>query len=121
MIDLLFSPVFMCDGFDNPPPPNFSTCEQYWESEANDMEQLSFKVTYGWLANIAAAIIGNVLLFYGFGKAAERMNRRVRDTAFGSLVRQGNYFFILFLCFWYMIVYFDDKYTTYPLLSSCQY
>mmetsp|Transcript_23996 Transcript_23996/g.35489 ORF Transcript_23996/g.35489 Transcript_23996/m.35489 type:complete len:1339 (+) Transcript_23996:92-4108(+) len=88
MIDLLFSPVFMCDGFDNPPPPNFSTCEQYWESEANDMEQLSFKVTYGWLANIAAAIIGNVLLFYGFGKAAERMNRRVRDTAFGSLVRQ---------------------------------
>mmetsp|Transcript_22456 Transcript_22456/g.33650 ORF Transcript_22456/g.33650 Transcript_22456/m.33650 type:complete len:120 (+) Transcript_22456:1016-1375(+) len=26
--------------------------------------------------------------FYGFGKAAERMNRRVRDTAFGSLVRQ---------------------------------
>lgn len=29
-----------------------------------------------------------MLLFYGFGYASERMNKRVRDAAFTSLVRQ---------------------------------
>ena len=33
-------------------------------------------------------LVGNVLLFYGFGYATERINRRMRDQVFSSLMRQ---------------------------------
>ena len=52
------------------------------------MRETSFKVAYGCLGIIAMSIIGNMLLFYGFNVASERMNKRVRDAAFESLVRQ---------------------------------
>ena len=52
------------------------------------MRDLSFKVFYGLLAIMFSACCGHVLLFYGFGTATERMNKRVRDAAFKSLVRQ---------------------------------
>merc|ERR1711862_25032 len=34
------------------------------------------------------SLIGNILVYYGFGIATERMNKRVRDSSFKSLVRQ---------------------------------
>ena len=42
---------------------------------------------------MGSLLIGNVLLFYGFGTASERMNKRVRDAAFCSLIRQDVEFF----------------------------
>jgi ATP-binding cassette, subfamily B (MDR/TAP), member 1 len=57
------------------------------------MKTLAANVAYGSLASIVASLIGNILLYYGFGIAAERMNRRVRNAAFKSLVRQEVAFF----------------------------
>merc|ERR1712232_425489 len=37
---------------------------------------------------MVATIVGNMLLFWAFGKATEMLNKRVRDQAFKSLVRQ---------------------------------
>jgi len=59
------------------------------------MKQLSFKITYGCIGVIVASLIGNILLFYGFGTASERMNKRVRDAAFNALIRQEVGFFDL--------------------------
>lgn len=86
MIELLFKPVFPCsrertiDGFDS--------CEEYWDFEADELKRLSVNVTWGWVAIIGATLIGNILLFYGFGTATERMNKRVRDDVFVALMRQ---------------------------------
>lgn len=33
-------------------------------------------------------LLGNTLLFYGFGTATERMSKRLRDASFKSLIRQ---------------------------------
>jgi ATP-binding cassette subfamily B (MDR/TAP) protein 1 len=57
------------------------------------MQDLSFSISYGWLGILGSTLIGNTLLFYGFGTASERMNRRVRNAAFSSLVRQEVEFF----------------------------
>jgi ATP-binding cassette subfamily B (MDR/TAP) protein 1 len=102
MIELLFRPVFNCD----PQDPEFATpftqttyenyfylegfesCPEYWKSEADAIQDLSLKVMYGWLGLMASTLLGNVLLFYGFGTATERMNKRVRDSIFVALMRQ---------------------------------
>ena len=88
LIQLLYNPVLYCDDLEVPPPEGFSSCPEYWESESDQMRDLSFKVFYGLLAIMFSACCGHVLLFYGFGTATERMNKRVRDAAFKSLVRQ---------------------------------
>jgi len=98
MIELLFRPVYECiddngvnpvisglgEGLDN----SFDSCQDYWDSEYDFIRDLSFKVTYGWLGLIASTLLGNVLLYYGFGTATERMNKRVRDAVFSALMRQ---------------------------------
>jgi len=108
MIEVLYYPIDACpstyqspwplpDGFtslsceENSPPAPFescaSFCDAYYDAAVEDMRQMSFKVTYGYLGLIAATLIGNMLLFYGFGTASERMNKRVRDAAFNALIR----------------------------------
>lgn len=90
-IELLYTPIFPCqDGIVISPftVDNFTSCQEYWDSEADSMRDQSFLITYGCIGTIAATMIGNMLLFYGFNIAAERMNKRVRDDAFQSLVRQ---------------------------------
>jgi ATP-binding cassette, subfamily B (MDR/TAP), member 1 len=52
------------------------------------MKTLAANIAYGSLGTIFATLIGNVLLYYGFGVAVERMNQRVRNDAFGSIARQ---------------------------------
>jgi len=97
MIELLYRPIFPCDpesatsidfinslGFSE----TYDSCEDYWDSEADGLRSLSFDVTYGWVGLIGATMIGNALLFYGFGTATERMNKRVRDSVFAALLRQ---------------------------------
>lgn len=84
MIELLYKPVTGCDGGEGQP-----TCT----SIADEMQDMSFKIAYGWLGTLGCSLIGNVLLFYGFGTASEQMNKRVRDAAFTSLMRQEVAFF----------------------------
>ncbi len=119
MIEYLYYPVFPCDEDAGvmPPPPH-TTCQQYWDFVADDMQDMSVTLTCehhsfvlvysehhsrcvshirflpdGWLGIIGATCIGNILIFYGFGTASEKMNKRVRDAAFTSLLRQEIAFF----------------------------
>jgi ATP-binding cassette subfamily B (MDR/TAP) protein 1 len=91
MIELLYRPILYCNLDSDtpvPPPPSFDTCEAFWNEEADYMEDLSYKVSYGLIGLVFASLIGHTLLHYGFGVAVERMNKRVRDAVFKSLVRQ---------------------------------
>jgi ATP-binding cassette, subfamily B (MDR/TAP), member 1 len=98
MILILYNPVLDCEDTLDPPGAflpqtntylsEFNTCQEYWDDAADYMKDLSFKIFYGLLGIMAAAMFGNVLMYYGFGTASERMNRRIRNTAFRSLIRQ---------------------------------
>jgi ATP-binding cassette subfamily B (MDR/TAP) protein 1 len=86
MIEVLYTPVETCpqvsgDDF-------LGECDLYWESVADDMQQKSLEIFYGYLGILFCTVVGCVLLYWGFGVAAERMNKRVRDGAFSSLLRQ---------------------------------
>jgi hypothetical protein len=72
MIELFYRPV-ACP----PTPEGFDTCDAYFDSEANAMQTLSFQIFYGYLGLVAAAVAGNVALFWGFGSATEKMNKTV--------------------------------------------
>ena len=96
MIELLFHPVFPCDEFnfmESDSFVGFQSCKDYFDHEADWIRDYSYKVTYGWLALIASTMIGNVLLYYGFGTAVERMNKRVRDAMFVALMKQDIAFY----------------------------
>lgn len=97
MIEVLYIPVFPCDG-DAPPAfllSPFETCQEYLDDIADEMREESFYIGYAWIGLMGATIIGNGLLFYGFGKSSEKMNKRVRDAAFTSLIRQEISYFDL--------------------------
>lgn len=64
------------------------TCQSYLDTTADEMRELSLNITWGLLGIMFISVVGGILLYYGFGKASERMNKRVRDAAFDSLVRQ---------------------------------
>ena len=86
MIDMIFTSVEFCDD-DNPIEP-FPDCDAYWQYIADDMQDQSLAIFYGMCGILVATLLGNCWLFWGFGVASERMNRRVRNSAFSSLVRQ---------------------------------
>jgi ATP-binding cassette subfamily B (MDR/TAP) protein 1 len=71
-----------------PPPPEYETCQDYWDASSDAMRELSYKVAYGLVGILACALIGHTLVHVGFGTATERMNKRVRDASFQNLVRQ---------------------------------
>jgi ATP-binding cassette subfamily B (MDR/TAP) protein 1 len=54
----------------------------------SDMRLMSFNLFYGYCGLAGCVLVGNVILFWGFGSASERMNKRIRDGAFTSLLRQ---------------------------------
>jgi ATP-binding cassette subfamily B (MDR/TAP) protein 1 len=85
MIEILYTTVEDC-----PPVPDgvFGDCDAYWKFVADDMQDQSLRIFYAFLGVIAATLLGSTLLFWGFGVASERMNKRVRDSAFTSLLRQ---------------------------------
>ena len=83
MIELLYTPILPC-----PEDEDIEVCEDIWASEAEDMQETSFKITYGYIGLMVFSVVGLCLLFWGFGTASERMNKRVRDAAFSNLVRQ---------------------------------
>lgn len=91
MVKVLYYRVDECNDDQVPPVPmypEFQTCQEYWDDAADYMRDLSFKISYGLYASMATALIGNMLMFWGFGTASERMNKRVRDAAFSNLIRQ---------------------------------
>jgi len=80
MTELLYQPVLPC--------PDGPSCQSYRDSVASDMQQRSLYIFYGFLGLCVTAVVGNIVLFWGFGSASERMNKRVRDAAFTNLLRQ---------------------------------
>jgi ATP-binding cassette subfamily B (MDR/TAP) protein 1 len=82
-INLLFRRVTDCDVEINGVP-----CEAVWQEVADSMREDSFVLGGYWVAIAVGCVVGNLLTFYGFGMASERLNKRVRDSAFTALVRQ---------------------------------
>lgn len=98
MIEALYYRVEPCDDNLDPPAPTnpeFDTCQEYWDDVADFMQTLSMKIFYGLLGIMVSCMVGNILMFWGFGTASERMNKRVRDAAFRNLVRQEVSYFDL--------------------------
>jgi len=85
MIDLLYKPVD-CD-------PASEDCSSEYDSVADDMQHDSFVVSGWWALLMVQVIIGYSLMYYGFGVASERLNKRIRDAVFISLIRQEVGFF----------------------------
>jgi ATP-binding cassette subfamily B (MDR/TAP) protein 1 len=52
-------------------------CDVFNQSEADDMRQQSFELAIYWAIIAVGCVVGNMLLFYGFGMASERLNKRV--------------------------------------------
>jgi ATP-binding cassette subfamily B (MDR/TAP) protein 1 len=92
-IDLLFRRVEFCDPDTVENELGFLTCEDYWSSIADSMQQRSFEVAGFWAIVAVDSVVGNMIAFWGFGMASERLNKRTRDAAFASLVRQEIAFF----------------------------
>eukprot|EP00529_Nitzschia_sp_RCC80_P007064 CAMPEP_0113481608 /NCGR_PEP_ID=MMETSP0014_2-20120614/22496_1 /TAXON_ID=2857 /ORGANISM="Nitzschia sp." /LENGTH=1474 /DNA_ID=CAMNT_0000375109 /DNA_START=515 /DNA_END=4939 /DNA_ORIENTATION=- /assembly_acc=CAM_ASM_000159 len=90
-IELLFIRVEKCDPDDL--PEGFSSCEESWSSVADAMRERSYELAGFWTIVMLVCLFGNMLTFWGFGQASERMSKRVRDAAFSSLVRQEVAFF----------------------------
>ena len=93
MIEMLFRPVFPCSDDDLPFTNMFDnevydSCKDYHNYEADYLKDFSINTTYAWLGIVGSCMIGNVLLYYGFGAATERMNKRVRDEIFVALMKQ---------------------------------
>lgn len=78
LIELLYRPVPGCDTIGQP------SCD----SIADEMQRTSFYITLAFVGILVCTSVGNIILYYGFGTASERMNKRVRDAAFRSLLRQ---------------------------------
>jgi ATP-binding cassette, subfamily B (MDR/TAP), member 1 len=84
--------VSLCDDSVSP-PPEFDTCQEYWSATKEVMQDRSFEVAGYWAIVAFGCVFGNMMTFWGFGHASERMSKRVRDSAFSSLVRQEVAFF----------------------------
>ncbi len=86
MINLLFTPVFQCSDINV--PQGFSTCQNYWDDVADYMKATSYELAGYWAAIVAGCLLGYALVFFGFGRASEGLNKRIRDLAFTALCRQ---------------------------------
>lgn len=87
-IDILFRRVVSCPGSDPFPLDTYASCPEYWASTTHSLRHKSYKVAAYWVVIGVDAIVGNMLTYWGFGMASERLNKRVRDSAFTALVRQ---------------------------------
>jgi ATP-binding cassette, subfamily B (MDR/TAP), member 1 len=87
-INILFRPVAGCSSNTGVVPEGYLSCEAYWDGVGDEMQKRSFKLAVYWACVMTGCIIGNILTYWGFGQAAERLNRRLRDNAFVSLLRQ---------------------------------
>ena len=102
MIGLLFYPALPCPAQFIPPFLEENecidflvegSCGSYYDCISDEMQKMSFEISAYWVGIIAACLIGNVLVFKGFGTATERINKRIRDMTFSALMRQEVAFF----------------------------
>eukprot|EP00980_Cylindrotheca_fusiformis_P027133 scaffold19004_cov125-Cylindrotheca_fusiformis.AAC.1 len=87
-INLLFRVTFECDDEFLASNEEYATCQDYWNDKADTLRDDSYTIAIYWAIVGFCSIVGHMIAFYGFGHASERMNKRVRDDAFESLVRQ---------------------------------
>merc|ERR1740136_538472 len=76
LIDVLFTPIYLCPDSDELIMSQFGTCQAYWNHEADEMRDRSYDLAYIWGAIILMTLIGNCLVFLGFGRASEGMDKR---------------------------------------------
>lgn len=69
------------------------SCQAFFDDVAAEMRETSFQLCGYWIVVAAGCLFGNMLTFWGFGMASERLNKRVRDTSFAALVCQEVAFF----------------------------
>jgi ATP-binding cassette subfamily B (MDR/TAP) protein 1 len=91
MIKQLFRVVLPCG--ESLVPNGFTSCQAYYDSVADSMRTRSFELGGYWLLLVGSCLVGNIILFLGFGTAQARLDKRIRDSAFASLVRQEITFF----------------------------
>jgi ATP-binding cassette subfamily B (MDR/TAP) protein 1 len=87
MTEILFVPVFPCPSEESGIEIE-EDCDEYLQSVRDYMHNRSFDIFYAFIGVIVTSLIGYILLYTGFGFAQERMNKRTRDAAFASLLRQ---------------------------------
>ena len=92
-IELLFRPVLFCDEALLAELEIYEDCEDYWKDIRDDMQETSFELALYWAIVAFGCLAGNMITFWGFGVASERMNKRVRDSSFTALLRQEVAFF----------------------------
>jgi ATP-binding cassette, subfamily B (MDR/TAP), member 1 len=92
-IELLFRRVEVCPAADGTIPDGFGTCKNYWQNTADDLRIHSFVVAGYWVVVVVGCLAGNIIKYWAFGIASERLNKRVRDSAFAALLRQEVAFF----------------------------
>lgn len=73
-------------------PPCYD-CQATLDTLSAELRQKSFFLGLYWVLASMAAVVGFILTFWGFGLASERLNKRLRDQAFATLVRQEVGFF----------------------------
>lgn len=87
MTEILFHPVYPCPSA-GAEVDDISGCDAYLDGVRDYMHDRSYDIFYGFIGVIVSSLVGYVLLFTGFGFAQENMNKRTRDAAFTSLLRQ---------------------------------
>ena len=93
MIELLFRRTLPCPAEDGSIPFGYDSCDAYHDALADHMQSTSYELGIYWAVVAVGCLVGNALVFWGFGMASERLNKRVRDSAFSALVRQEVAFF----------------------------
>ena len=93
MIKMLFQTVGYCEDSFSDESFGFPTCSEYYDSIADDIEKRGVRISLAWAGLVLVCYVGNVLTFYGYGKACEGMSKRIRDSAFSALVRQEMAYF----------------------------
>ena len=86
MIEVLYPSILSCD--DEDPVEQFPTCQDYLDDEASTVRRKARQISFGYVALCISTLIGCTFLYWGFGNASESINKRVRDLAFTSIVRQ---------------------------------
>jgi ATP-binding cassette subfamily B (MDR/TAP) protein 1 len=88
MLEVFVQYTLPCEDGVTPPPFGHATCQDYYDSVAQDMKEQSHNVLYLLVALILCTLVGSIIMFKAFGTATERINKRVRDETFKALVRQ---------------------------------
>ena len=82
-LDLLYTTVYCED----------TNCSSYYQSVAESMRSESFRISAYWAIVILMSLTGQSVVCLYFGKASEKLTKRIRDITFISLIRQEVGFF----------------------------